>query len=179
MNEYVALSNTVKGIAGNGGFCEVLAVPEEGVMNFPLISPDQTVTEEIQLYPGFSWNSYVINSGSRAFSEEQSATKSGLLYTQVVSGRLYDQGSGNHILFNNMALHRWIVLVKERKTGLTYLIGKPDAAAYFSLKYDSSKGTVSEISFTNTSKYRALIYAPPVDSVPIGVFEDQFEDQFE
>lgn len=169
MNEWLALQNIQRGIIGPGGMCEVLAVPQEQVLFFPAINPQtQTLTDSIQLKADKAWFAFSITSKSRAFAEEMQVGKPGIFFKQSISGIVTGQNSGNHITLENMARHRWIVLARERSTGITYLIGQPGSAAALSLKYNSKQGTITEILFSHESKTRALIYGGAYSVLPGG-----------
>jgi hypothetical protein len=169
MNEWLALQNIQKGTIGPGGMCEVLAVPQEQVLFFPGINPQtQTLTDSIQLKADMFWFAFSITSKSRALVEEMQVGKSGVFFKQSVSGILTGQNISNHLQLENMVRHRWIVLARERSTGITYIIGRPGSAASLSLRYNSKQGTITDIIFSNDSKTRALIYGGIYSVLPGG-----------
>ncbi len=159
MNEWLTLAAVQKGITGPGGFCDILGVPEEYISYFPSINPvTQTCTDPIVLNNGRAWLSFNLNSRTRAFAEKQQTDKPGHFFSQTVSGNLFGQNEHNHLQLQNMVGHRWVLLVRERKTGITYLVGKPGSSAIMDINYSSQAGTLTEIRFTNLSKSRAWLY---------------------
>lgn len=161
MNEWLKLRSLQKSPVTRGGLCDIIAVPVEDVSTFPVIDPTiQRVASAIILKYGKSWISFAAAAPyGRAFKEKLQKSKAGQYYEQSVQGTIFSQNAHNHIQLNNMPLHKWIVLARERGTGLTYLIGKPTAACAFSTDYESTaKGTPTRISFDTSAKHRAILY---------------------
>lgn len=167
MNQWLALQSIAKAIIGPGGMCEVLAVPVDWLKFFPSINPQtQTITDKIQLINGKAWLAFSLTTQSREFEEEQKEGAPGIYFEQSVSGMLTGQNESNHLQLHNMVQYRWIVLCRERATGCTYLVGHQDAGASLKLKYESKRGTVTELIFSNQSKYRAYLYGSTYSTLP-------------
>jgi hypothetical protein len=167
MNEWLQLQSISKGIIGPGGMCEVLACPIDWIKYFPRVNPNtQTVTDKIQLITGKAWLAFSLTSQSRSFKEQQESSAAGIFFKQTVSGILTGQNEGNHLVLNNMIPYKWIVVCRERNTGCTYLVGDIDGGARLKIDYESKKGTVTELIFSNQSKYRALLYGNTFSTIP-------------
>jgi len=98
MNEWLSLAPVQKGIAGPGGFCDVLGVPEEDISFFPSINPQtQTITDPIVLKTNRYWLSFNLSSRTRAYKEQQQFDKPGMFFNQTVAGNIYGQNEHNHL----------------------------------------------------------------------------------
>ncbi len=174
MNELLELTNSKKGVVAPGGFCEVLAVPQEDVEFFPILDPiTQTINDNILLQKTKFFLAFTLSFTGRAFKEEMQSSKAGSFFLQTISGKCFDQGKTNHILFSNMTHHRWVLIVRERKTGITYVIGKPGSACSFFVNYVSQEGTITDVSWINQAKYKAILYTGTVFQIPPGIINDK------
>ncbi len=160
MNEWLPLASVPKVKPGRGGPCRVFAIPIEDCSVFPDLNPaTQTITANIQLVPGKDWLFFELTNPSKVFKEEGQVNAAvGLFYNQTVSGLLTGQDIGNHVTVENLTRHRFIVICIERTTGITYLVGKPKAGAFLSVKYESKTNTNTELVFALQSRHRAYIY---------------------
>jgi hypothetical protein len=176
----MTLTSLYKGTVSPGSACLIAAVPEEWVDSIPAVDPlTGRINDDIILKAGKKWLRVVLVSRTRFFTEESNLQPAGLLWQQSVTGRSAGQNGSLHILLEQWASHRWVILYKEVGTSATYLIGKPGSGALMNLKYSNDKATVSTIGFNRLSVKRAFIYAGSYtldnDVVMVGDPGDSYE----
>jgi hypothetical protein len=166
MNPWLLLNGNEMARTWAGKICHLQAVPEEDIETFPDVDPvTQVITDDIVLKNGKAWIIVKLLSAGKAFSEESEETSAGPIVNQSVSGLLFGVSEYNHLQVNNWRYRRWVLLLREVGSGITYVIGSPAnetnrkaKGALFSFGYDNSNTTLTKIQFAKQSATRAFIY---------------------
>lgn len=157
--EWLSLYSLPRGVVKPGSACLVAAVPEEWVETFPEVDPvTQTMPDNIVLKADRLWLPLLLVSKKRVFKQELQRSKSGVSWSQSISGRTAGQSVYIYLALENYAYHRWVLLFKEAGTGLVYIVGKPGSGALLEHQYSNEAGTISQVSFLRNAIAIAPIY---------------------
>jgi hypothetical protein len=169
MNVWIDLNGNEVARIHPGRISHLQAVPEEDILTFPDEDPEtQIVEDDIVLKNGKSWKIVKLISAGRAFQEQSSRTPAGTIIEQLVAGILLGQSEYNHLQVNNWLQRRWVLLLREVGTEITYIIGSPDRGCRFDFNYDNSSSTITGVSFTRQADSRARIYQGTLGTAATG-----------
>lgn len=159
MNNTVELLQIKKETTGYSGLCDIAAVPIQFIEYFPRINPlTQTIDGTITLTTGKEWLRFTLQTNNRFVKEDELNNNGGQAFAISLQGKLMSQGSHNHIQLQNQANYRWVVIAKERGTGLHYLIGNQKTGCTLGINYSNENGFINNLIFSTQSTTRSKIY---------------------
>lgn len=159
MQPWLSLNGNEMARTWAGKICHLQAVPIEDVAVFPGVDPEtQMVEDDIVLVNGKSWIIIKLLSGGKGFQEQNQHTEAGIVVDQLIKGFGFGVSEYNHLQLNNWMQRRWLLLLKEVGSGITYIIGNDKKGAKFSFQYNNEETTLTTVQWDKQSTSRALIY---------------------
>jgi len=153
------LTSIPRGQVAPGSACLIAAVPEEWIDTIPQANPISGFLEQdITLSPGRAWLRLILTSRKRTLRHTTQRNTAGITYPVTIAGTTVGTSSYLHNLLAIYELHRWVLLYTEAGTGITYLIGRPQAGAIITADYNNTQATQHSLTINYTGTQKTPVY---------------------
>jgi hypothetical protein len=191
--EYLPLQTIGKNTGDNhGGFCRWWYTTIENILVFPEVDPlTQRLISEPELKPGSVWSGPVrVDDRQTGWEQKMAVSKAGPYFKNVVQGAIDGNSITSHINLGNLINHEFIIIGKVRSGGFYIVLGNEEGGLQFSFDTISGNGAMdaagSKLAFAGDSINNAPVLeefsfdnGTGLGSEAPGIFESQFESQFE